>query len=110
MMGLDLPVRPPSLRSQVIEAIKGVYDPEIPVNLWDLGLIYGVEVDEAGRASARMTLTSAGCPEAELLPLEVEDRVLGVHGVREADVEVVWDPPWSPERLSDAAKLELGLL
>jgi len=94
----------------VIEAVKEVYDPEIPVNVWDLGLIYEVEVDETGRVDVKMTLTAAGCPEAEWIPVDIETRIRGIHDVTDVRVEVVWDPPWSPERISDAAKLELGLL
>ncbi len=98
-----------ALRDKVIEAIKTVYDPEIPVNIWEVGLIYDVSVDDAGRARVEMTLTSPMCPVAESLPVEVEQKVSAVEGVAAAKVDVVWDPPWDPEMMSEAAKLELGL-
>lgn len=100
----------PALRTQeaAIEAIKRCYDPEIPVNIYELGLIYGVHVDDGGRVLIRMTLTSPMCPVAESLPYEVQTRVRAVEGVSEAVVELVWDPPWDPSRMSEAARLELG--
>ena len=99
------------LRGSVIEALRTVYDPEIPVNIYDLGLIYGLDVDEAGGTVAiRMTLTAPGCPVAQTFPATVEQAVRRVAEVREAHVELVWDPPWSRERMSEAARLELGLL
>jgi FeS assembly SUF system protein len=104
------PVLDLSLRPRVIEAIRSVYDPEIPVNIWELGLIYGIDIDGERRVQVRMTLTAPGCPSAQALPLEVERRVRSVEGVTDAVVEVVWEPPWSPERMSDAAKLQLGML
>ncbi len=97
------------LKEQVIEALQTVYDPEIPVNIYELGLIYDVEVDEAQMAEIRMTLTSPACPVAGSLPLEVEARANAVDGILGAAVEVVWDPPWTPDLMSDAAKLQLGL-
>jgi len=104
------PVLDLSLRPRVIEAVRSVYDPEIPVNIWELGLIYGIDIDGERRVQVRMTLTAPGCPSAQALPLEVERRVRSVEGVTDAVVEVVWEPPWSPERMSDAAKLQLGML
>jgi len=98
------------LKAQVIEALRGCYDPEIPVNIYELGLVYEVEVDPSGAASVRMTLTSPHCPAAAELPAEVESRVRDVPGVTDASVEVVWDPPWDPSRMSEAAKLQLGFL
>jgi len=98
------------LRSRVIEALRTCYDPEIPVNIYELGLIYDVEVDLSGEVRIRMTLTSPGCPVAGTLPLEVEAKVGDVEGVTGASVEVVWDPVWNPEMMSDAARLELGLM
>jgi FeS assembly SUF system protein len=98
------------LRSRVIEALRACYDPEIPVNIYELGLIYDVEVDLSGVVRIRMTLTSPGCPVAGTLPLEVEAKVRDVEGVTGASVEVVWDPVWNPEMMSEAAKLELGLM
>jgi len=93
----------------VIEALRGIFDPEIPVNIYDLGLIYGVEVDE-GHVTVSMTLTTPHCPVAETMPGEVEMRVMTVPGVATADVNLVWDPAWDPGKMSDEAKLELGML
>ena len=94
----------------VIAALKEIYDPEIPVNIYDLGLIYGVDISEDGDATVTMTLTTPHCPVAESLPNEVELRVLSVPGIRDAVVNVVWDPPWDPSKMSDEARLELGML
>ena len=99
-----------SVYDGVIEALKEIYDPEIPVNIYDLGLIYGVEVTEEGQAVVTMTLTTPHCPVAESMPGEVELRVCAVPGVAFADVNLVWDPPWDPQKMSDDAKLELGML
>lgn len=99
------------LEEQVIEALRGVYDPEIPLNIYDLGLIYGLEVDpDAGTAHVRMTLTTPGCPVAQSFPCTVECAVEAVPGINKATVELVWDPPWTQEQLSEAARLQLGLL
>jgi FeS assembly SUF system protein len=103
------PVRMAELRPLVLDAISTVYDPEIPVNIKELGLIYDVVVDKDGRVGIRMTLTAPACPAAQTLPVEVRDRVSAVPGVSEARVEIVWEPPWDKDRMSDAAKLELGL-
>ncbi|MDE0877772.1 MAG: SUF system Fe-S cluster assembly protein [Sphingomonas bacterium] len=94
----------------IITALKEIYDPEIPVNIYDLGLIYGVEVTDDGHATVMMTLTTPHCPVAESMPAEVELRVGSVPGVGLADVNLVWDPPWDPQKMSDDAKLELGML
>ncbi|WP_109808514.1 SUF system Fe-S cluster assembly protein [Sphingosinithalassobacter portus] len=94
----------------IIEALKEIYDPEIPVNIYDLGLIYGVEVTDDGHAAVTMTLTTPHCPVAESMPGEVELRVGSVPGVGHAEVNLVWDPPWDPGKMSDEAKLELGML
>ncbi|MET0363269.1 MAG: SUF system Fe-S cluster assembly protein [Sphingobium sp.] len=94
----------------IITALKEIYDPEIPVNIYDLGLIYGVEVSEDGHAAVTMTLTTPHCPVAESMPGEVEMRVGAVPGVGNAEVNLVWDPPWDPQKMSDEAKLELGML
>ncbi len=99
-----------SLEPLVVDALSQVFDPEIPVNIYELGLIYGVEVDEAGGVAIRMTLTAPGCPSAQLLPEEVETRVREIPGVTAVRVEVVWEPPWGPERMTDAARLQLGML
>ena len=98
------------IEADVVEALQTVYDPEIPVNIYDLGLIYDVDVDEDGSVSIEMTLTSPACPVAGTLPPEVEARVRDVPGVTDVDVELVWEPPWTPERMSEVAKLELGFL
>ena len=109
------PVASPSapggdLYEAVIAAIKDIYDPEIPVNIYDLGLIYGVDVADDGGVTVAMTLTTPHCPVAESMPGEVELRVGAVPGVRDAEVNLVWDPPWDPAKMSDEARLELGML
>ncbi len=99
------------LKQDVIGMIKTCYDPEIPVNIWELGLIYDIAPDLAtGDVQVKMTLTSPSCPAAQSLPPEVEAKVKSVAGVKTAKVEVVWDPPWTPEKMSEAAKLELGVM
>lgn len=98
------------LQADVIEALREIFDPEIPVNIYDLGLIYGVEVDDNRDATVTMTLTTPHCPVAETMPGEVEMRVMSVPGVRDAEVVLVWDPPWGPHKMSDEARLELGML
>ena len=99
----------PSLEEQVVEVIKTVYDPEIPVNIYELGLIYDVTVTPEGDANVTMTLTSPSCPAAQSLPGEVELKVGSIAGIRSANVNVSWDPPWSQDMMSEAAKLEMGL-
>ena len=99
-----------SIYDGVIDALKEIYDPEIPVNIYDLGLIYGVDVTEDGHVVVTMTLTTPHCPVAESMPGEVELRVGAVPGVGDAQVNLVWDPPWDPQKMSDEAKLELGML
>jgi FeS assembly SUF system protein len=100
-----------AIEEKVITAIQTVYDPEIPVNIYDLGLIYDIAVDDAtGKVHVKMTLTAPGCPVAGSLPLEVERRIETIEEVPSAIVELVWDPPWSRERMSEAAQLELGLM
>ena len=101
---------PNDLKEAIVEALKSIYDPEIPVDIYELGLIYDVAVDEDGDALVTMTLTTPHCPVAESLPQEVELRVLSVPGVRDAEVKLVWDPPWDPSKMSDEARLELGML
>ena len=98
------------LKESVVEALKSVYDPEIPVDIYELGLIYDIEISEDGDAVVTMTLTTPHCPVAESLPNEVELRVLSVPGIRDAEVKLVWDPPWDPSKMSDEARLELGML
>ncbi len=99
-----------NLYEAVIDALKEIYDPEIPVNVYDLGLIYDVIVSPEGHAKVIMTLTTPHCPVAESMPGEIELRVGAVPGVGTAEVELVWDPPWDPQKMSDEAKLELGML
>ena len=99
-----------SLYEAVIGALKDIFDPEIPVNIYDLGLIYAVDVSEDGGVVVTMTLTTPHCPVAESMPGEVELRVGAVPGVRDAEVNLVWDPPWDPAKMSDEARLELGML
>lgn len=99
-----------SIYDGVIAALKDIFDPEIPVNIYDLGLIYGVEVDPEGAVVVTMTLTTPHCPVAESMPGEVELRVGAVPGVRDCEVNLVWDPPWDPAKMSDEARLELGML
>ena len=99
-----------TLHRAVVEAVSSVYDPEIPVNIYELGLIYDVSVSESRDVDILMTLTSPMCPVAESLPIEVESRVRGVDEVNDVHVELTWDPPWTPEMMSEAAKLELGFM
>ncbi|MCH8918377.1 MAG: SUF system Fe-S cluster assembly protein [Proteobacteria bacterium] len=99
-----------ALKQAVIEMLATVTDPEIPVNIYELGLIYEVEINADGDARVVMTLTTPNCPVAESMPGEVEDRVGSVPGIRSVSVELVWDPPWTPDRMSEAAKLELGFI
>lgn len=94
----------------IVDALKEIFDPEIPVNIYDLGLIYGVDVTDGGHAVVTMTLTTPHCPVAESMPAEVELRVGAVPGVGDVEVNLVWDPPWDPQLMSDEAKLELGML
>jgi FeS assembly SUF system protein len=104
---MDL-VRTAELQGPIVEVIKTVYDPEIPVDIYELGLIYDIVVDAERRVLIRMTLTSPACPSAQQLPSEVRYKVKAVPGVSDAIVEVVWDPPWDKDRMSEAAKLQLG--
>ena len=96
-------------RSAVIEAVRTCYDPEIPVNIYELGLIYNIDVDVDANVHVQMTLTSPACPVAGSLPPEVEARVKAVDGVSDAKVEVVWEPEWTPEKMSEAARLQLNM-
>jgi FeS assembly SUF system protein len=97
-----------SLEEQAIDALRTVFDPEIPVNIYELGLVYGVDAKPSGEVVIRMTLTSPGCPVAASLPMEVESRLREIPGVTSAKVKIVWDPPWNAEMISDAGKLQLG--
>lgn len=98
------------LYEAIVDAMKEIYDPEIPVNIYDLGLIYGVDVSPDSDVVISMTLTTPNCPVAESMPAEVELRAGAVPGVRDAEVVLVWDPPWDPQKMSDEARLELGML
>ena len=100
--------RTAELKPAIIKAISTVFDPEIPVNIWELGLIYDIVVDAHGAAGIRMTLTAPGCPVAHTLPLEVASKVKAVEGVTDAKVDITWEPAWTKDRMSDAAKLQLG--
>ncbi len=99
---------PKELERSVVAALKTVFDPEIPVDIWELGLIYSVEISPEGKVDVKMTLTAPGCPVAGSLPSEVEARILEVPGVREARVELVWEPMWHKDMMSEEAKLRLG--
>ena len=97
------------IKNRVIEKIKEIYDPEIPVNIYELGLIYKIEVDEKNKVNIDMTLTSPNCPVAESLPNEVKENIKKVEGVSDVNLNLVWEPPWSKDKMSEAAKLELNL-
>jgi len=97
------------LKEKIILEIKKIYDPEIPVNIYELGLIYKVEVDEKNKVSVEMTLTSPNCPVAESLPNNVKENIMKIAGVTDVDLKLVWDPPWSKDKMTEAAKLELNL-
>ena len=97
------------IKNQVIEEIKKIYDPEIPVNIYELGLIYKIEVDEKNKVNIDMTLTSPNCPVAESLPKEVKENIMKVEGVSDVNLNIVWEPPWDKDKMSEAAKLELNL-
>ncbi len=98
------------LKSKVIEVIETCYDPEIPINIYELGLIYKIDIDPSSDVVITMTLTSPACPVAGSLPPEVENKVAAIDGVSSARVELVWDPPWTPDRMTEAARLQLGML
>jgi len=98
------------IRDRIIAVLKTVYDPEIPVDIYELGLVYGVEVTDDGEVHVTMTLTTPMCPVAETLPPEVEDKVRNVLGVKDVSLDLVWDPPWSVDMMSDAARLELNMM
>ena len=104
------PLNSLKFQPQMVEAVSKVFDPEIPVNVYELGLVYNMDVDSGGNAYIRMTLTAPGCPSAQQIPLDVERRVREVAGLNDVRVEVVWDPPWTKDLMSDAAKLTLGML
>ena len=97
------------LKEKVIKEIKKVFDPEIPVNIYELGLIYKIEIDEKNKVNVNMTLTSPNCPVAESLPNQVKENIMKVKGVSDVDLKLVWEPPWDKDKMSEAAKLELNL-
>ena len=97
------------IRNRIMGAIKTCFDPEIPVNIYELGLIYNVDIDPEGNVQIKMTLTSPACPVAGSLPPEVETKIRGIEGVTSVKVEVVWDPPWTPQLMTEAARLQLGI-
>ena len=97
------------IKNRVIEAVKKIYDPEIPVNIYELGLIYKIEVDEKNKINIDMTLTSPNCPVAESLPKDVKENIMKVEGVSDVNLNLVWEPPWNKDKMSEAAKLELNL-
>ena len=99
-----------AIEDRAIDAIKECYDPEIPVNIWELGLIYGIEVSDDAAVHVKMTLTAPGCPAARSLPIEVHERIAQLEEIKDVKVEIVWEPPWTPEMMSQEAKLELGFM
>jgi FeS assembly SUF system protein len=103
------PVKTLELKPLVVEAISTVYDPEIPVNIFELGLIYDIVIDAQGVVHVAMTLTSPACPSAQQIPVEVATKVRAIPGVTDADVQIVWEPPWAMDKMSDAARLQLGI-
>ncbi|HEX9662490.1 MAG TPA: SUF system Fe-S cluster assembly protein [Candidatus Binatia bacterium] len=98
------------IEAQVQDALRTCYDPEIPVNIYELGLIYDVRADTAGVVEIKMTLTSPHCPAAQSMPAEIEGKVKAIPGVSEVKIELVWDPPWDPSKMSEAARLQLGMM
>ena len=107
---IEAPEKMRAVGDQIVQQLKTVFDPEIPVDIYELGLIYKVKLDEDGAVAIRMTLTSPMCPAAEELPPEVESKARSVEGVSSVTLDLVWDPPWNPGMMSEAAKLELGML
>ena len=103
------PEKTAALKPRIVEALSSVFDPEIPVNIYELGLIYDILVDQSNLVGIRMTLTAPACPAAQSLPVEVKNKVAQIPGVTEVVVDIVWDPPWDRDRMSDAAKLQLGM-
>jgi FeS assembly SUF system protein len=97
------------LEARVVEALRTCYDPEIPVDIYEMGLVYGIDIEPPGNVRVRMTLTSPSCPVAGSLPIEVEQKLQAIEGVSDVKVELVWDPPWCMDKMSEAAKLQLGI-
>jgi FeS assembly SUF system protein len=106
----EMTVNPLVLKNQIVDVLSSIYDPEIPVNIYELGLIYDLQVDPEGQVSVKMTLTTPHCPVAGSLPGEVQEKIKSVPGVKDVNLELVWDPPWDMGKMSEAAKLALGLL
>ena len=104
------PIEKQVLELKVIDALQTCYDPEIPVNIYELGLVYAVEISHSSEVQIKMTLTAPNCPVAASLPLEVESKVSAIDGVKSAKVDIVWDPPWNPGKMSESAKLQLGMI
>lgn len=102
-------ISPEQLKEDIIEVLKTIYDPEIPINIYELGLIYNIEVSNSGNVHIEMTLTAPGCPVAQSFPGDVESRVMSVAGVKKANVELVWEPQWTKDMMSEAAQLQLGM-
>lgn len=98
------------VEAQVLEALRTCFDPEIPVNIYELGLIYNVNVEEGGTVTISMTLTSPQCPAAQSMPAEIEEKVKAISGVSDVKIDLVWDPPWDPSKMSEAARLQLGMM
>jgi FeS assembly SUF system protein len=98
------------IEGEVLEALRTCFDPEIPVNIYELGLIYNVNVEEGGAVTITMTLTSPHCPAAQSMPAEIEEKIKAVSGVSDVKIDVVWDPPWDPSKMSEAARLQLGMM
>jgi len=98
------------IEAQVLEALRTCFDPEIPVNIYELGLIYDVNVEEGGAVTITMTLTSPHCPAAQSMPAEIEEKVKAVSGVSDVKIDLVWDPPWDPSKMSEGARLQLGMM
>jgi FeS assembly SUF system protein len=103
------PLKTLELKPHVIEALSTVFDPEIPVNIYELGLVYDIDIDAEGVVHVSMTLTSPACPSAQQIPVDVANKIRAIPGVTEADVQIVWEPPWSMDKMSDAARLQLGI-
>ena len=106
---METPLDKTALQAKIIDALKLIFDPEIPVNIYDLGLIYEVNIDDEANADIKMTLTSPGCPVAQSMPLDVKDKAMEVEGVNDVTVELVWEPPWTMDNLSEEARLMLGM-
>ena len=103
------PVKTLELKPHVVDAISTVFDPEIPVNIYELGLVYDIDIDAEGVVHVSMTLTSPACPSAQQIPVEVANKIRAIPGVTDADVQIVWEPAWTMEKMSDAARLQLGI-